>query len=71
MQKLVLDHNTRIAKLSTRLAQLHDQLNNLQKQESMKEQRFINQSDTKRLNVFLLLLFHFIFIVYFLIDDCY
>jgi len=56
----MLDHNTRIAKLSTRIAQLHDQLNNFQKKESMIEGKLINQIDIKRTNV-KLFLFTFIF----------
>ncbi|CAF3465471.1 unnamed protein product [Rotaria socialis] len=48
LQRLILEHNTRIAKLSTRLAQLHDKLNDLQKTESINEEKFINKTDTKR-----------------------
>jgi cell division protein FtsL len=47
----LLEHNTRIAKLSTRIAELHHQLNDLQKKESVYEEKFINQMDLKRLNV--------------------
>jgi len=47
----MLDHNTRIAKLSTRIAQLHDQLNDFEKKESKTEEKFINQIDIKRTNV--------------------
>ncbi|CAF3958183.1 unnamed protein product, partial [Rotaria sp. Silwood1] len=46
--KLILEHNTRIAKLSTRLAKLHDQLNDLQKNESIKEEQLIYNIDSKK-----------------------
>ncbi len=55
LQQLILDHNTRIAKISTRIAQLHDQLNQFQRKESMREEKFINQIDIKRTNVIFLI----------------
>ncbi|CAF4731117.1 unnamed protein product, partial [Rotaria sp. Silwood2] len=48
LQILILEHNTRIAKLSTRLAQLHNKLNDLKKNESIKEEQLINKTDSKR-----------------------
>ncbi|CAF1062633.1 unnamed protein product [Rotaria sordida] len=48
IQRLILEHNTRIARLSTRLARLHDQLNDLQKNESIKEEQLIYKIDSKR-----------------------
>jgi len=60
----MLDHNTRIAKLSTRIAQLHDQLNDFEKKESKTEEKFINQIDIKRTNVKL-------FIFYFILSFIY
>jgi len=55
LQQLILDHNTRIAKISTRIAQLHDQLNQYQRKESMREEKFINQIDIRRTNVIFLI----------------
>ncbi|CAF3104675.1 unnamed protein product, partial [Rotaria sp. Silwood2] len=51
LQILILEHNTRIAKLSTRLAQLHNKLNDLKKNESIKEEQLINKTDSKRSTV--------------------
>lgn len=50
LQLLILSHHTNIAKLNTRLSQLHQYLNDLQKTESIKEEEMFYQMDFDRIH---------------------